>query len=104
MIKTIKLAKSMDFTVSCATQNEHGDEVEFLQSSSYNICWKISAVGPELDLEELTFNQNVTVHKIEHFLQNYIDNRTAGEPGQASALCAWRAAARAASSSVSLSR
>lgn len=74
MIKTIKLAKSMDFTVSCATQNHNGDEVEFLQSASYNICWKTSAVGPELDLEELTFNQNVTVHKIEHFLQNYIDN------------------------------
>lgn len=74
MIKTVKLAKSTDFSVSCATQNEQGDELEFIQSAAYNICWKSSAIDSDMDLDELTFNQNVTVHKIEHFLQNYIDN------------------------------
>ena len=74
MIKTVKLVKSLDVNICSVTHTEDGKDIEFLQPCNYKITWKTSAIDLDMDIQELTVNQNVTLHKIEHFLQSYVDN------------------------------
>ena len=74
MIKTVKISKKTPIHLCTVSQSVEGAEIEYLQPGNFDIEWKASAIGAEMDLDELAFNQNVTTHKIEHFLQNYVDN------------------------------
>ena len=74
MIKTVKLSKTSNVGICCVSHDPESNEISYIQTSNYEIMWKSSAIGEEISIEELSYNQNVTLHKIDHFLTNYLDN------------------------------
>lgn len=75
IIKTVKLTKTLPVQLTSFTQNSSGDEIDYIQSNDYQMKWKLSTLNDDnISLEELTYNQNVSLQKIEHFVRNYLNN------------------------------
>jgi hypothetical protein len=75
MIKTVKLTKTHPVELTCINNVIGTSDIEYIQSYDFTLKWKISSFGDQFDnLDDLALAQNVTIHKIEHFVQNYLNN------------------------------
>lgn len=75
MIKTVKLTKTHPIELTCINNVAGTSDIEYIQSYDFTLKWKISSFSNEFDnLDDLALAQNVTIHKIEHFVQNYLNN------------------------------
>lgn len=76
IIKTVKLTKQVPIDVTCITTVPGTNEIDYIQPYSFTVKWKLSARGEEYDddINELAVSQNVSMHKIEHFVTNYLNH------------------------------
>ena len=76
MGKKVSLKSALDVQTIAVFGNKDSTEIEAIQPNQYTISWSMYAQlddGVE-DIEELSIEQNISYHRICHFLKYYINN------------------------------
>ena len=75
MGKKVSLKSSLDVQTIAVFGNKDSTEIDAIQPNQYTISWDMYAsLDDGINIQELSVEQNVSYHRICHFLKYYVNN------------------------------